>query len=70
MQTMQCITAEIVYQLGFREIGIYYFNANSEKSEHLHVRFDGFIVGMQAGDIVICQVLLDLGIRAGMKYCR
>lgn len=63
MQTMQYMTAEIAHQLGFREMGIYHFNANSEKSEHLHVRFDGIIAGMQAGDVVVCQFHTWNGLR-------
>ena len=50
-QYMQRMTANIAHQLGFREMGIYHFNANTEKSEHLHVRIDGIIAGMQPGFI-------------------
>ena len=27
---LQCMTAEIAHWLGFREMGIYYYNANAE----------------------------------------
>lgn len=63
MQFTQCMTAEIAHQLGFREMGIYYYNANAEKPEHRSVRFDGIIAGMQAGDIVICQFHTWNGLR-------
>lgn len=55
LQSIQCMTAEIAHQMGFREMGVYYYNANAEKPEYLSVRFDGIIAGMQAGDIVVCQ---------------
>ena len=55
MRTVQCMTAEIAHQLGFREMGIYYYNANAEAWGDRSVRFDGIIAGMQAGDIVVCQ---------------
>lgn len=55
MQFMQCMTADIAHQLGFREMGVYCYNTNAENLEHRRVRFDGMIAGMQAGDIVICQ---------------
>lgn len=55
MQAMQHMTAEIAPQLGFREMGIYYYNTRGESLEHRNVRQDGIIAGMQAGDIVICQ---------------
>lgn len=62
-QAMQHMTAEIGHQLGFREMGIYYYNANAEKPEHRGVRFDGIIAGIQAGDIVICQFHTWNGLR-------
>jgi glycosyltransferase involved in cell wall biosynthesis len=55
MQTMQCMAAEIAHQLGFREMGVYHYNANAEKAGERAVRFDGMIAGMSAGDIVVCQ---------------
>lgn len=55
MQYIQHMTTEIAHHLGFREMGIYYYNANAERPEHRSVRFDGIIAGIQAGDIVVCQ---------------
>ncbi len=55
MQAMQHMTAGIAYQLGFREMGIYYYNTKGESLEHRSARLDGIIAGMQEGDIVICQ---------------
>ena len=46
MQSMQHMTTEIAHQLGFREMGIYNYNANAEKPEERSVRFDGIIAGM------------------------
>ena len=54
-QMMQCMTAEIAHQLGFREMGIYHYNANAENARDRAVRFDGIIAGISAGDIVVCQ---------------
>lgn len=54
-QYMQRKTAEIAYQLGCREMGIYSYNARVEKTESLHARLNGIIAGISAGDIVICQ---------------
>lgn len=55
VQTMQCMTAEIAHQLGFREMGVYRYNGNAENAKDRAVRFDGMIAGMSAGDIVVCQ---------------
>ncbi len=55
MQAMQYMTAEIGHQLGFREMGIYRYNADGESAENRQRRFDGIIAGISAGDIVICQ---------------
>ena len=46
VQDMQWMTAEIAHQLGFREMGIYYYNTRDEKPEHRSARFDGIIAGM------------------------
>lgn len=63
MQDMQRMTAEIAHQLGFREMGIYYYNTRGESPEHRNVRLDGIIAGMQAGDIIICQFHTWNGLR-------
>lgn len=63
MQFLQHMTAEIGHQLGFREMGIYHYNANAEKPEERSVRFDGIIAGIQSGDIVICQFHTWNGLR-------
>lgn len=62
-QYLQCMTAEIGHQLGFREMGIYHYNANAEKPEERNVRFDGIIAGIVSGDIVICQFHTWNGLR-------
>lgn len=63
MQSMQFMTAEIAHQLGFREMGIYYYNANAENVQNRSVRFDGIIAGISAGDIVVCQFHTWNGLR-------
>ena len=40
-QYMQNMTANIAHQLGFREMGIYRYNANAESAGERCVRFDG-----------------------------
>lgn len=55
MRAMQCITTEIAHQLGFREMGIYHYNANAESRRERSARLDGIIAGIQAGDVVVCQ---------------
>lgn len=62
-QFLQCMTAEIGHQLDFREMGVYYYNANAEKLEERSVRLDGIIAGIQSGDIVICQFHTWNGLR-------
>ena len=55
LRSMQCMTAEIAHQLGFREMGIYRYNTNAESAGDRSARFDGIIAGIQAGDIIVCQ---------------
>ena len=62
-QYMQRMTANIAHQLGFREMGIYRYNANAESAGEHAVRFDGIIAGIQAGDIVVCQFHTWNGLR-------
>lgn len=52
---LQCMTAEIAHWLGFREMGIYYYNANAESDGNRSVRYDGMIAGISAGDVVVFQ---------------
>lgn len=54
-QYAQRQTAEIAYQLGYREMGVYRYNADAERMEILSVRLDGIIAGLQWNDIVVCQ---------------
>ncbi len=63
LQSLQYMTAETAHQLGFREMGVYYYNANAEKPGERAVRFDGMIAGISAGDIVICQLHTWNGLR-------
>lgn len=52
---MQCMTAEIAHWIGFREMGIYYYNANAESDGNRSVRYDGMIAGISPGDVVVFQ---------------
>lgn len=54
-QYIQAQSARIAHQLGFREMGIYHYNAEAESAESRASRFDGIIAGICAGDIVVCQ---------------
>lgn len=55
-QYAQRQTAEIAHQLGYKEMGIYAYNANVERDELLSVRLDGIIAGIQwKKDIVVYQ---------------
>ena len=55
-QQVQKQTAEVAYQIGCRELGIYRYNAEPESFESRMSRLDGIIAGLSAGDIVICQL--------------
>ena len=46
-QYAQRQTAEIAHQLGYKEMGIYAYNANAERDELLSVRLDGIIAGIR-----------------------
>ena len=63
IQYVQCMAAEIAHELGFREMGVYRYNANAEAPGARTVRFDGMIAGIQAGDIVVCQFHTWNGLR-------
>lgn len=45
-QYAQHQTAEIAHQLGYREMGIYHYNADAERDEILSARLDGIIAGL------------------------
>lgn len=55
-QQVQKQTAEVAYQIGCRELGIYRYSAESENFESRMSRLDGIIAGLSVGDIVICQL--------------
>lgn len=62
-QSMQCMTTEIAHWLGFREMGIYHYNANAESADNRSARLDGIIAGISAGDIVVFQFHTWNGLR-------
>lgn len=56
-QYAQHQTVDIAHQLGYREMGIYHYNADAERDEILSARLDGIIAGLQwNNDIVVCQL--------------
>ncbi len=55
-QYIQHMTAGIAHTLGIREMGIYRYHADGESAENRGCRLDGIIAGINAGDIVICQL--------------
>lgn len=54
-QLGQTMIAQIANQLGYREMGIYHYDMDSEPEKELHIRADGIIGGISKGDVVICQ---------------
>lgn len=48
-------TTDIAKQLGYKELGIYYYDVNSDTPEMLRTRLDGIIASVGYGDIVIFQ---------------
>ncbi len=62
-QYMQSMVAEIGYELGFREMGIYRYNGDNESEQSLSSRIDGIIAGINPGDIIICQFPTGNGLR-------
>lgn len=51
----QNMVADVAKDLGFKEIGIYHFNADGESYENLAIRFDGMNAAVGNGDVVIFQ---------------
>lgn len=51
----QQMVSDIALNLGFKEMGIYYYNAKDEEWGSMSPRFDGIIAGISWGDIVIIQ---------------
>lgn len=51
----QNMVADIAKDLGFKEIGIYHFNADGESYDSLAIRFDGMNAAVGNGDVVVFQ---------------
>ena len=47
--------AEVARTMGYKELGIYSYDMNSDSPEMLHSRIDGIIASVGYGDIVIFQ---------------
>ena len=64
LQNRQLMIAEIAYEMGCREMGIFCYNGSNESIESLKVRIDGIIAGLSWGvDIVICQFPTGNGLK-------
>lgn len=55
-QYMQHMVVDIAHPLGIREMGVYRYNTKAESVENRGCRLDGIIAGINAGDVVICQI--------------
>lgn len=69
-QYAQHMVADIAHSLGIREMGIYRYHTEGESAENRGCRLDGIIAGINAGDVVICQLPTGNGLdfeRAFMK---
>ncbi len=51
----QDMVSEIAHQMGFRNMGIFYYDSREESEERLSARFDGIIAGISPGDVVFFQ---------------
>ncbi len=71
-QYAQQQTAEIAHQMGYREMGIYRYNADAERDEILSARLDGIIAGLtwRNKDIVVCQLPSWNGVRFDRRLVR
>lgn len=55
-QYAQHMAAAVAHTLGIREMGVYRYNAEGESAQNRGCRLDGIIAGINAGDVVICQL--------------
>lgn len=51
----QVMVSDIAHQLGFRNMGIYFYNSREESDLSLNARYDGIIASISWGDIVFFQ---------------
>ena len=54
-QYAQAMVSDIAHQLGFKNMGIFFYNSREESSQSLSSRYDGIIASISAGDIVFFQ---------------
>ena len=54
-QYVQIMVSDIAHQLGFRNMGIYFYDSREESTESLSSRYDGIIASVSRGDIVFIQ---------------
>ncbi len=51
----QVMVSDIAHQLGFRNMGIYFYNSSEESELSLSARYDGIIASISWGDIIFFQ---------------
>lgn len=51
----QAMVSNIAHQLGFKNMGVYYYDSSEESDQSLSSRYDGIIASISAGDIVFFQ---------------
>lgn len=66
----QNMVTEISKSLGFKEIGIYSFNADNQSLRDLSIRFDGMNAAISNGDIVIFQSPTWNGTHFDLEYIK
>ncbi|MCM1025978.1 MAG: SP_1767 family glycosyltransferase [Roseburia sp.] len=54
-QDAQEMVSDIAHQMGFRNMGIYFYNSREESEESRSARYDGIIASISPGDIVFFQ---------------
>lgn len=54
-QYAQVMVSDIAHQLGFRNMGIFFYNSREESDQSLSSRYDGIIASISPGDIVFFQ---------------
>lgn len=54
-QAAQEIVSNVAHQLGFRNMGVYFYDSSTESFESLSARYDGIIASITRGDVVFFQ---------------
>lgn len=51
----QRMVSDIAHPLGFKDLGIYFYNSSKESMDSLSSRYDGIIAGIRRGDVIVFQ---------------